>query len=246
MRLHRRAPARPAARARRRHHDRDDRRGARGRPRSPLDVEARLHALKEFLLLPEAGVLAAANKRIANILKKAPRRCRQRAVDAARFSEDAERDLHRALGASCARRSPSHAHGEYARACGCLTVLRRRSMRSSSDQSWSWTRTSRARQPARAAARRAVAVRRRRRSVAPAGLSAPCSISASLLFTAFMMLSACLFGFVMGAVLLAAVPDAIRDRAVLVAHDDLDAGLALRISKFTVEGAKTFPPATTS
>jgi glycyl-tRNA synthetase beta chain len=36
------------------------------RPRSPLDAVRRLTALKEFLLLPEAGVLAAINKRIAN------------------------------------------------------------------------------------------------------------------------------------------------------------------------------------
>src|SRR5271154_6245445 len=40
------------------------------RPPSPLDVLTRLAALKEFLLLPDAAVLAAINKRIANILKK--------------------------------------------------------------------------------------------------------------------------------------------------------------------------------
>jgi glycyl-tRNA synthetase beta chain len=40
------------------------------RPRSPLDAVARLDALKEFLLLPDAAVLAAINKRIVNILKK--------------------------------------------------------------------------------------------------------------------------------------------------------------------------------
>ena len=43
-----------------------------GRPRSPLDVETRLLALKGFLLLPDAGVLTAINKRIVNILRKAP------------------------------------------------------------------------------------------------------------------------------------------------------------------------------
>jgi glycyl-tRNA synthetase beta chain len=40
------------------------------RPASPLDAEARLRALQEFLRLPDAGVLTAINKRIANILKK--------------------------------------------------------------------------------------------------------------------------------------------------------------------------------
>jgi glycyl-tRNA synthetase beta chain len=40
-------------------------------PRSPLDFDARLQALAAFLQLPEAASLTAANKRIANILRKA-------------------------------------------------------------------------------------------------------------------------------------------------------------------------------
>lgn len=39
-------------------------------PPSPLDLDARLAALREFLTLPDAASLAAANKRIANILRK--------------------------------------------------------------------------------------------------------------------------------------------------------------------------------
>jgi len=62
------------------------------RPRSPLDAVTRLAALKEFLLLPEAGTLAAINKRIANILKKAPPGSGV-AVDAERLTEAAEREL---------------------------------------------------------------------------------------------------------------------------------------------------------
>jgi glycyl-tRNA synthetase beta chain len=42
------------------------------RPASPLDFDSRLRALSEFLQLPDAQSLAAANKRIANILRKAP------------------------------------------------------------------------------------------------------------------------------------------------------------------------------
>ena len=38
-------------------------------PGAPLDIERRLNALAEFLRLPEAQSLAAANKRIANILR---------------------------------------------------------------------------------------------------------------------------------------------------------------------------------
>jgi glycyl-tRNA synthetase beta chain len=40
------------------------------RPGSPLDFDARLHALELFARLPDAEALAAANKRIANILRK--------------------------------------------------------------------------------------------------------------------------------------------------------------------------------
>jgi glycyl-tRNA synthetase beta chain len=66
------------------------------RPRSPLDAVRRLAALKEFLLLPEAGVLAAINKRIANILKKT-HIGEDFAVDPESLGEEAERALHRAL-----------------------------------------------------------------------------------------------------------------------------------------------------
>ena len=41
------------------------------RPASPLDFDARLAALSTFLTLPEAASLTAANKRVANILRKA-------------------------------------------------------------------------------------------------------------------------------------------------------------------------------
>jgi glycyl-tRNA synthetase beta chain len=41
------------------------------RPASPLDFDARLRALAAFLELPDAHSLAAANKRIVNILRKA-------------------------------------------------------------------------------------------------------------------------------------------------------------------------------
>ena len=66
------------------------------RPRSPLDAVTRLAALKEFLLLPDAVVLAGINKRIANILKKT-QVSRDWVVDAQALSEEAELGLHRAL-----------------------------------------------------------------------------------------------------------------------------------------------------
>lgn len=69
------------------------------RPRSPLDLEARLLALKVFLLLPDAGILTALNKRIVNILRKAPPDAAIR-VNPAALAEPAEIGLHRALAES--------------------------------------------------------------------------------------------------------------------------------------------------
>jgi len=66
------------------------------RPRSPLDAVTRLAALKEFLLLPDAVVLAAINKRIANILKKT-QVSQDWSVDHQGLTEEAERGLHQAL-----------------------------------------------------------------------------------------------------------------------------------------------------
>jgi glycyl-tRNA synthetase beta chain len=66
------------------------------RPRSPLDAVTRLTALKEFLLLPEAAVLAGINKRIANILKKTSLDSNA-AVDAGALAEEAERQLHKVM-----------------------------------------------------------------------------------------------------------------------------------------------------
>jgi glycyl-tRNA synthetase beta chain len=63
---------------------------------SPLDVASRLAALKDFLLLPDAVVLAAINKRIANILKKTQVRA-DLSVDPEGLTEEAERVLHQAL-----------------------------------------------------------------------------------------------------------------------------------------------------
>jgi glycyl-tRNA synthetase beta chain len=66
------------------------------RPRSPLDAVMRLAALKEFLLLPDAVVLAAINKRIANILKKT-QVGNDWTIDPQALGEAAERGLHHAL-----------------------------------------------------------------------------------------------------------------------------------------------------
>jgi len=93
------------------------------RPRSPLDAVTRLQALKEFLLLPEAGILAAINKRIANILKKttlAP----DAAVNTGALTEDAERQLHKVLTELRVPVQDATAQRRYALGLKALVALR--------------------------------------------------------------------------------------------------------------------------
>lgn len=65
----------------------------------PLDLMARLEALAEFRRLPEAEALAAANKRIANILRKSDIGSVPERIDPALLREPAERGLHSAIEA---------------------------------------------------------------------------------------------------------------------------------------------------
>ena len=66
------------------------------RPQRLSDVAQRLAAVRAFAALPEAPALAAANKRVGNILKKAETAV-QPQVDAALLQEAAEKDLYAAL-----------------------------------------------------------------------------------------------------------------------------------------------------
>jgi glycyl-tRNA synthetase beta chain len=93
------------------------------RPRSPLDAVTRLQALKEFLLLPEAGILAAINKRIANILKKTSLDG-DTTVDADALTEDAERQLHRVLREVRVPVQEAAAQRRYAQSLTALVALR--------------------------------------------------------------------------------------------------------------------------
>lgn len=61
-------------------------------PRSPLDFDQRIQAVQAFRQLPEATALAAANKRVSNLLAKADDSL-PHAVNPALFREDAERAL---------------------------------------------------------------------------------------------------------------------------------------------------------
>lgn len=62
-------------------------------PTRPLDFDARIRAVAAFRSLPEADSLAAANKRIHNILRKADEPIPE-APESSLFAEPAESDLH--------------------------------------------------------------------------------------------------------------------------------------------------------
>jgi glycyl-tRNA synthetase beta chain len=93
------------------------------RPSSPLDFDARLKALSVFLELPEADSLTAANKRIANILRKANTAPASQ-VDVRQLREEAEVRLFDSMHGL--RDSVAHATAqrEYAGALGRLAQLR--------------------------------------------------------------------------------------------------------------------------
>ena len=67
------------------------------RPTRPLDFHARLHAVSDFRALPEAESLAAANKRIGNILRKTDESI-PASIDAGQLVEASEQALAQALG----------------------------------------------------------------------------------------------------------------------------------------------------
>ncbi|HYB32887.1 MAG TPA: glycine--tRNA ligase subunit beta [Steroidobacteraceae bacterium] len=93
------------------------------RPASPVDFAARLRALSTFLELPEAASLTAANKRIANILRKA-HTTPPAEVDAHSLREAAEVRLYDAVHGLRASVADATAQREYTGALERLAQLR--------------------------------------------------------------------------------------------------------------------------
>lgn len=89
----------------------------------PADFDARVRAVQVFQTLPEADSLAAANKRIANILRKAGDKLPGQ-VENSLLSEAAERALAEALDARIVEVEPLISEGAYAEALKRLAVLR--------------------------------------------------------------------------------------------------------------------------
>jgi glycyl-tRNA synthetase beta chain len=93
------------------------------RPASPLDFDTRLHALSTFLALPEAASLTAANKRVANILRKAGETAPS-LVDARVLEAPAERQLFEALRERRDAVSAATERKDYAASLTLLAQLR--------------------------------------------------------------------------------------------------------------------------
>ncbi|CAB5710596.1 Glycine--tRNA ligase beta subunit [Delftia tsuruhatensis] len=93
------------------------------RPQRLSDVQKRLEAVRAFGELPEAPALAAANKRVGNILKKADQAV-QAQVDAAVLAEAAEKDLYAALQSVAPKAQQQFAAGDYTASLQTLAALR--------------------------------------------------------------------------------------------------------------------------
>jgi glycyl-tRNA synthetase beta chain len=87
------------------------------------EIVKRLYAVREFVQMPESPSLAAANKRVGNILKKAEGHVGA-AADPERFVEPAERALFVALGEIAPRADAAFAAGDYTASLQALAALR--------------------------------------------------------------------------------------------------------------------------
>ncbi len=93
------------------------------RPGRPLDFDQRIKAVSAFRALPEAASLAAANKRVGNILKKSQVEVSV-SVDTGLFQEDAEKALHKQLATLRPEVEALFDAGDYEQALRRLSALR--------------------------------------------------------------------------------------------------------------------------
>lgn len=90
---------------------------------SLLDFDKRLKAVREFAKLPEAPALAAANKRIRNILRKVEGEIPS-SVNAALLQDAGEKDLHAAVAAAISETDTALASRDYVAVLSRLAQLR--------------------------------------------------------------------------------------------------------------------------
>lgn len=93
------------------------------RPQRLSDVQKRLEAVRAFAALPQAPALAAANKRVGNILKKMDMAV-QRQVDATALVEVAEQALYAAVQTVAPQAQQQFDAGDYTASLQTLAALR--------------------------------------------------------------------------------------------------------------------------
>jgi glycyl-tRNA synthetase beta chain len=93
------------------------------RPARLVEIDARLKAVRAFAGLPEAASLAAANKRVGNILKKVDGVVAAK-VDERLLTESAETALNDALNATKPRADAAFSQGDYTASLQALAALK--------------------------------------------------------------------------------------------------------------------------
>jgi glycyl-tRNA synthetase beta chain len=88
------------------------------------DIPRRLAAVRAFAALPESAALAAANKRVGNILKKVDDDVAPGVVDTARLVEPAESALASALAATAPLADAAFERGDYTASLQALAALK--------------------------------------------------------------------------------------------------------------------------
>jgi glycyl-tRNA synthetase beta chain len=92
------------------------------KPVSPMDFALRVNAVDQFSRLPESASLAAANKRVSNILQKQP--SGKGAVDVALLVEPAEKALAQSIDNMAAQVEPLFAARDYAKGLAQLAAMK--------------------------------------------------------------------------------------------------------------------------
>ncbi|MAZ66888.1 MAG: glycine--tRNA ligase subunit beta [Kangiellaceae bacterium] len=94
------------------------------RPSKPLDFDRRVKAVADFYQLPDAAGLAAANKRVSNILAKQEQDVIKPAIDNALLSEEAEKVLADKVASLQQEVAPLFEEGNYQQALRTLSQIR--------------------------------------------------------------------------------------------------------------------------
>lgn len=94
------------------------------KPERPLDFHKRIDAVNHFSKLPQSATLAAANKRVTNILAKLDQKAIKSNIDQALLAEPAEKSLYAALTTLQKSVTPLFDAGDYRQGLEQLAVLK--------------------------------------------------------------------------------------------------------------------------